>query len=172
MSKPAVLWLTGHSRAGKTTLGKLLEQALKNRGCKVIRLDSDTLPRSIIKPEAGNWEQKQRIKLENLSFLAKSFYACDAFVIIAAVGRFREFRDRLRQEVPDYVEIYLKCPLDIRLGRDSDRKYARNKEYYHFYEEPNAPELIIETNKTHPQTALRKVIGFLEKRGYLKSDPL
>jgi adenylylsulfate kinase len=89
MGKHAVLWLTGHSRAGKTTLGKLLEQELKNRGCRVIRLDSDTLPRSIIKPGAESWEQRQQMKLENLCFLAKSFYSCDAFVIIAAVGRFR-----------------------------------------------------------------------------------
>jgi adenylylsulfate kinase len=150
-------------------LGKLLEQALKNRGEKVIRLDSDTLPRSIIKPMSESWELKQQLKLENLYFLAKSFYACDAFVIIAAVGRFREWRDRLRLKVPDYVEIYLKCPLDIRLGRDSDQKYARSKEYYHFYEEPLAPELLIETNKIHPQTALRKVIGLMEERGYLKT---
>lgn len=167
MQKRAVLWFTGHSKAGKTTLAKILADELRQMGYRVIRLDSDTLPVSIIKPQAESWEKRQQLKLENLSFLSRLLYQCDTIVLIAAVGRFRKWRELLKEQIPNYMEIYLKCPLNIRLERDVEAKYDKNKEYFHVYEEPTSPDLTIETDKMTPEESVDLILRQLKDKGYL-----
>ncbi|EGK07647.1 adenylyl-sulfate kinase [Kroppenstedtia eburnea] len=159
-----VIWLTGHSGAGKSTLAKSLEEHFRSMNHRVIRLDSDTLPPSIIKPQAQTWQKKQHLKLENLVFLAKSFYQCETTVVIACVGRFHKWRDQLREEIPDFLEVYLRCPLHVRLSRDLTGKYERNQEYFHFYEEPSRPDLIIDTDRLSPQESLDLISSELYRR--------
>lgn len=160
----AVIWLTGHSKAGKTTIAKKLEEHFNTMGKRIIRLDSDTLPEAIIKPQAPTWQERQQLKLENLTYLAKSFYQSETTVIIACVGRFRKWKDQLRREIPRFLEVYLTCPLQVRLKRDTTDKYKRNQEYYHFFEEPIDPDLIIRTNHISLPDSLKMILNELHKR--------
>lgn len=66
---------------------------------RIIRLDSDTLPEGIIKLQARTSQEKQRLKLENLTYLAKASYQCETTMIIACVGRFSKWKDQLRREL-------------------------------------------------------------------------
>lgn len=167
MQRSAVIWFTGHSKAGKTTLSKVLADQLTRLGKQVVRLDSDTLPVSIIKPQAKSWEKRQELKLENLVFLAKLLYDRQTIVLISAVGRFRKWREALRKQIPDFIEIYLYCPLETRLERDVEAKYKRNKEYFYFYEEPLHPDLTINTDKQSIQESLNQILHHLEGNNYL-----
>ncbi|KXG44276.1 adenylyl-sulfate kinase [Tepidibacillus decaturensis] len=121
MQQGLIIWFTGHSKSGKTTLSKLLFSELQQKGYRCYRLDSDTLPLSIIKPQADRWEERQRLKLENISFLSRLLYDNNYFVLIASVGRFSEWRELLRKQVPNFIEIYLTCPLEVRLERDFEK---------------------------------------------------
>jgi adenylylsulfate kinase len=164
--KGVVVWFTGHSKAGKTTLTKLLYHELKQIPYKVIRLDSDTLPEGIIKPAALDWEQNQRQKNENLIFLSKLLFENGYIVLISSVGRYNHWREMLRSEVPHYLEIYLKCPLDVRIQRDK-AKYESHNEYFHFYEEPQNPDLIVKTDQLTPHESLQVILQLFQKRGYM-----
>ncbi|MFC4769388.1 molybdopterin-guanine dinucleotide biosynthesis protein MobB [Effusibacillus consociatus] len=167
MQKGAVLWFTGHSKSGKTALTRLLSDELQQRGYRVARLDSDTLPEAIIKPQADTWEERQRLKYENLSFLSRLLYEYETVVLIASVGRFRQLRERLREQIPDYLEIYLNCPLDIRLQRDVQGKYQTHSDYFHFYEEPERPDILLETGQMSPEECVRLILQHLKDRGYI-----
>jgi adenylylsulfate kinase len=162
-----IVWLTGHSKSGKTTLSKLLYDDLNQRQYKVIRLDSDTLPKGIIKPEAQNWEEKQKLKNENLTFLSKLLFDNGYYVLISSVGRYNSWRDLLRREASRYLEIYLECPIEDRMQRDIAGKYESHKTYFHFYEEPKNPDLKIQTNRLTTHEALKLILQLLKERGYI-----
>lgn len=167
MQRGAVIWFTGHSKSGKTTLTRLLHEELKHMGCKAIRLDSDTLPSSIIKPQASSWEERQRLKNENLLFLSRLLSDHGDIVLIASVGRFAQWRSRMRMEIPDFYEIFLKCSLNTRLDRDVEGKYETHRDYFHIYEEPEHPELILETDRQTVQQSIRSLLDFLHRRGII-----
>ena len=165
MQRGTVIWFTGHSKSGKTTLTRLLHEELKNMGCRSIRLDSDTLPEAIIKPQSSTWEERQHLKNENLLFMSRLLSERGDIVLIASVGRYAEWRDRMRREIADFCEIFLKCSLDTRLDRDVERKYETHQEYFHFYEEPEQPDLILETDRQTVQQSVRSLLDFLHLRG-------
>lgn len=162
-----ILWLTGHSKSGKTTISKLLYHDLKQTGYNVTRLDSDTLPTGIIKPEAASWEERQRLKNENLIFVSKLLCERGEIVLISSVGRFSQWRDLLRKQVSNYIEVYLKCPLDVRLLRDDTSKYDKHQDYFHIYEEPACADLIIETDLTTPDESKSLILHLLKERGLI-----
>lgn len=167
MQQGAVIWFTGHSKSGKTTLTKMVADELRQAGYKAVRLDSDTLPVAIIKPEAADWEERQRLKNENLIFLAELLYGHGDLVLIASVGRFGRWRDLLRSKIPNYLEIYLKCPLEVRLQRDASAKYETHSDYFHVYEEPANPDLIVETDRLTPEQSAASIIALLMRRGLI-----
>lgn len=166
MSRGRVVWITGHSKSGKTSLARTLAEQLRNEGIKTFLLDSDTIPVSIIKPQAESWQKSQELKNENIMFLSKLLYENGYLVIIASVGRFRYWRDSLRRQIPDYLEIYLKCALEVRLQRDTSNKYGSHPDYFHIYEEPLDPHLAIETDRMTIDESLQAIRQLLQECGY------
>jgi len=171
MTQGAVIWFTGHSKSGKTTLSKIVASELQKQGYRAVRLDSDTLPAAIIKPEAPRWEERQRLKNENLIFLSELLYQHGDIVLIASVGRFRQWREQLRAKIPRYAEIYLKCSLTERLQRDTAGKYETHKDYFHIYEEPERPDLVIETDRMAVQESAAAVVSLLRDKGLIGQSP-
>ncbi|WP_169306543.1 adenylyl-sulfate kinase [Cohnella pontilimi] len=169
MPNGVIIWFTGHSKSGKTTLTKSIEKLLQHRGCKAIRLDSDTLPMGIIKPEGHSWEERQQRKNENLIFLSKLLMENGYYVLISSVGRFSKWRELLRSQVSDYLEIYLKCPLEVRLQRDVTGKYVSHPDYFHVYEEPENPDLAIDTSRVPIPEATELILRLFTERGYLQN---
>lgn len=167
MERGGVIWFTGHSKSGKTTLTRRLYKELISKGTKTFLLDSDTVPVSIIKPQAESWQQRQELKNENIVFLSKLLYENDYLVLIASVGRFHHWRELLRKQVRDYLEIYLECPLDVRLQRDTEHKYGSHHDYFYLYEEPSQPHLVIETDRITVDESLQKILILIQSCGYL-----
>lgn len=167
MQKGVVVWFTGLPNAGKTTISKLVQERLEAMGCQVELLDSDEVPRSLTKDLSPDWVTRQRQKCTNLCFIAKLLHKHRFIVLIASVGRFREMRDMARRDIPDFIEVYLKCPQKTRLERDDKAKYRRYPETIHYYEEPEHPELTIETDRCPAEESAAKVIGYLAERGFI-----
>jgi adenylylsulfate kinase-like enzyme len=143
----AVYWLTGLSGAGKTTIGALLRDRLREQGVSCLLLDGDRL-RMAIDPEAGHDSQTRR----NLAFayarLCHEIAGQGVTVVCATISMFHAVRDWNRDNIPGYYEIYLRVPFDQRQGRDPKGLYRERKPDMVGadgpFEEPRNPDMIIE----------------------------
>ena len=96
-------------------------------------------------------------------------------VLVSFVSPYRKDREKAREEIGNFIEVYVKCPLEECIKRDPKKNYkkALAGEIPNFigltipYEEPQNPEVIIETNKEDVKKSSEKVIAVLEKLGYL-----
>lgn len=167
MQKGLVIWFTGLPNAGKTTISKLLEKELKLKGYDVERIDSDEVPRSLTKELSSDWFIRQKQKSTNIIYVAKLLYKHRIIVLISSVGRLRKMRETARNEIDDFVEIYLRCSLNTRLERDQLAKYSRYPSTIHYYEEPNHPEMIIDTDQLSPNDAVQQILDYLSSQGMI-----
>lgn len=151
---PMVLWFTGLSGSGKSTLAHLVEEALFAKGCYTYLLDADNL-RSGLNRDLGFSEPERRENIRRVGEVARLFTDAGLVVLAAFISPFREDRDRVRSlfQPEEFVEIYVKCTLDVCEIRDPKGLYrkARKGMIPDFtgidspYEEPASPELVVDT---------------------------
>jgi adenylylsulfate kinase len=100
-------------------------------------------------------------------------YKHNIIVLLSSVGRFQKMRAKARNEIGDFIEVYLKCPLDVRLKRDTTtQKYERYPSTIHIYEEPENPEILIETDLCPPHHAVKQMIEYLAEKNYIQTDDM
>lgn len=141
---PGVIWITGFSASGKTTVGRRVQALLRDAGHPVIFMDGDDL-RSIFAQRWG-YTRPERIELARVYFRLCSHLASQGYtVIISAVAMYNEVREWIRTHIPHSVEVYLSVPEDERRRRDSKTKqlYDRMDAAAVMYDEPSDPDLVI-----------------------------
>jgi bifunctional enzyme CysN/CysC len=153
--KAAVLWLTGYSRAGKTTIARSLEKKLFEAGCQVMLLDGDNLRHGLCR-DLGFSAKDRSENIRRVGEVAKLFFETGKIVICAFISPFAEDRALVRSLFPEkrFLEIYVKCDLEVCKKRDLKGLYkkALAGEIVEFtgvsspYEEPDHPEIMIETD--------------------------
>ena len=159
-----VIWITGYSAAGKTTMSNLVLAELKKFNFKTIYLDGDDL-RSIF---GNNWkyDKNSRIELGYIYFrLCKHLSSQGYVVIISAVAMFDELLLWVKENIPNSIQIYLKVSNDERKLRDSltkkifvDTNMAKND---NLYDEPRNADLVIENhNEIDTSIAAKKITNF------------
>ena len=162
-----VIWITGYSSAGKTTVGRKLEMKLRANGLPTIFFDGDDL-RSIFANQWG-YERQDRIELAKVYFRLCSHLAAQGFtVVIAAVAMYDEVRSWLKENVPNSVEAYLNVPLDERRKRDKATKdiYHLNKDFEHLYDEQNDADIVVMNYaEINPDIAADKIKKFYLEEG-------
>jgi bifunctional enzyme CysN/CysC len=179
--KPAVVWFTGLSGSGKSTIANALEQALVQRGHHSYLLDGDNVRHGLNKDldfsETGRAENIRRI-----GEVSALFVDAGLIVITAFISPFRADRNRIRERLGDdkFVEVYLSTSLEECERRDPKGLYvkARAGEIREFtgidspYEPPIAPQLSIDTSKFDIGATVDQILRYLENRGFLhQSDP-
>jgi len=176
MEKGFTVWFTGVPAAGKSTIAKEVEKILRSRGLKVENLDADEV-RQNLSPDL-KWSKADRdLNTKRLTFMAKLLSRNGVAVLIAAAASYREFRDRARRELDNFVEVWVKCSLEECKRRDPKGLYARGERgevndiegWHQPYEEPLNPELLLETEKYSVDECVAQVIAKLEELGYLPS---
>lgn len=178
MEKGFVIWFTGVPASGKSTAANGVALALRERGVKVEVLDADIVRREL-SPELGFEKKDRDLNTKRLTFIGKLLSRNGVACLIAASASYREFRDRARNEIENFVECWVKCPMEVCQQRDPKGLYARaargeisNVEGIHQpYEEPLNPEVVLETDKESPAECVAKVMATLERLGYLNSKP-
>ncbi len=179
--KPAVVWFTGLSGSGKSTIANALEQALVQRGHHSYLLDGDNVRHGLNKDldfsDAGRNENIRRI-----GEVSALFVDAGLIVITAFISPFRADRDRIRERLGSekFVEVYLSTSLEECERRDPKGLYvkARAGEIREFtgidspYEPPIAPQLTIDTSKLAIGATVDQILRYLENRGFLhQADP-
>lgn len=161
-SMTGVIWVTGYSAAGKTTVSRKLEMLLREDGVKTIFLDGDDL-RSIFANRWG-YERDDRVELAKVYFRLCSHLAAQGFtIIIAAVAMYDEVREWLKENVANSLEIYLDVPLDERLKRDQRTKnvYGKLGDMADLYDTPKTPDLVLQNcDQLGPDEAAGQIRDF------------
>jgi adenylylsulfate kinase len=156
-----VVWISGRPAAGKSTVSRLLQEALQGRGTPAVVLDSDAL-RNAVFPEPAYSENEKTLIYRVLFASAKTISHAGAVVIISATGFKRELRAEARALFPRYLEAYLDCPVETAIQRDPKSLYAKALSgdistlpgISLPYEEPNQADITIDSAKsTAPRTA-------------------
>jgi len=174
MERGFVVWFTGLSGAGKSTLTGGLESVLRERGLKVEVLDGDVV-RTNLSKGLGFSKEDRDTNIRRIGFVCKLLARNGVAAIAAAISPYREIRDEVRRDIGDFVEVYLKCPIDVLKERDTKGLYAKalRGEITNFtgvsdpYEQPLNPELILETDKESEEESLASLVNRLEELGYL-----
>lgn len=168
------MWLTGLSGAGKTTIACILERELRARGRRVERLDGDVVRQGLTRDLGFSKEDRER-NIERVTFVAKLLSRNGVMVVAAFISPFREMRSYARAEIGDFVEVYVKCPIEECIRRDVKGLYreALAGRIPNFtgvsdpYEEPDNPEIIVETDRQMPGASAGVILAWLERHGYL-----
>ncbi|BAZ31445.1 adenylyl-sulfate kinase [Cylindrospermum sp. NIES-4074] len=165
----AILWLTGLSGAGKTTIASCVAQELQRQNYQVEVLDGDVI-RTHLSHELGFSKQDRDINVRRIGFVANLLSRHGIIVIVAAISPYREIREELRHTTTNFIEVYVKAPLAVCESRDVKGLYAKAKagQIKHFtgisdpYEEPINPEIICQTDKFTIEQCVNQVLHYLQ----------
>mgnify|MGYP001050325321 CR=1 FL=1 len=167
-----IIWFTGLSGSGKSTIANALAQTLFIRGINNYVLDGDNVRHGLNK-DLGFSEKERAENIRRIGEVSKLFVDGGLVILTAFISPFQEDRDRVRQlvETKEFIEVYVKCSLDECEKRDPKKLYqkARAGKLKNFtgidspYEEPLNPELVIETNSYSVEECVNKIINYLEK---------
>ena len=168
------VWFTGLPGSGKSTIANLVAEKLKVRGYKVERLDGDIVRKSLTRDLGFSKEDRDK-NIERVSFVAKLLTRNGVIVLSSFVSPYRAARENARREIGSFFEVYVRCSIEECMRRDVKGMYkkAMAGEIKDFtgvsdpYEEPERPQLILETDKLTPQESTEKVLVSLEKAGFL-----
>src|SRR5438093_2564861 len=170
-----VIWLTGLSGAGKSTIAERLRQELAGLGRPAEILDGDEV-RTHLSAGLGFSKEDRDTNIRRIGYVARVLARNGGVAITAAIAPYREVRDELRSLTPGFFEVYVRCSLEELVRRDTKGLYAKaiRGEIANFtgvsdpYEEPLNPEVVVETDKETVQESVAKILAFLEAKGYIQ----
>jgi len=164
-----VVWITGIPSSGKTATAQALFRRLSRDGVKTEVLESDAL-RKRLTPNPTYSPEERELFYRSIIVLAENLARNGINVIIDATANRRRFRDEARHQIPNFSEVYVKCPLAVAAKRDSKGLYGKARQgvistlpgLQEEYEPPLNPEVTIESDKLTPEESadlILKLIG-------------
>lgn len=176
--KGLILWLTGLSGSGKTTIAKGVKRELRERGCLVEILDGDVV-RTNLSKGLGFSREDREINIRRIGFVANLLSRNGIVAIVAAISPYRAARDELRRTTENFIEVYINASLKVCEDRDVKGLYAmaRAGDIKAFtgiddpYEEPFNPDIVCYTEDESVEESIAKVIAKLEQLEYMLAKP-
>lgn len=174
--KPCILWFTGLSGSGKSTIANAVEAKLNQLHKHTYLLDGDNVRMGLNK--GLTFSDEDRVEnIRRIGEVAKLFVDAGTIVLTAFISPFQKDRDSVRQLVDEdeFIEVYIDTPLAVCESRDPKGLYikARNGEIPDFtgisspYEAPQAPELHVKTDELSIEACAQQIITYLKDKGYL-----
>jgi adenylyl-sulfate kinase len=172
--KGFTLWFTGLSGSGKTTIAKAVAQELLDRGLKVERLDGDIVRESLTR-DLGFSKEDRNKNIERVTFVAKLLTRNGVAVLCSFISPYRERRAKSRQEIGEFIEVFVECSVEECANRDVKGLYAKAfaGEIENFtgvsdpYEDPENPEIVCHTARETLEESTANIIAYLEEHGYV-----
>lgn len=174
--KSCALWFTGLSGSGKSTIANALSHKLFHYGIQEYVLDGDNIRHGLNK-DLGFSEHDRTENIRRIGEVSKLFVDSGTIVITAFISPFQHDRNVVRSlfEKGEFIEVYIKCPLEECEKRDPKQLYAkaRNGEIKNFtgidspYEPPETPEITIDTNILTVDNAVEKIFRYLIENNFI-----
>ncbi|PZE22297.1 adenylyl-sulfate kinase [Paenibacillus xerothermodurans] len=167
----SVLWFTGLSGSGKTTTAERLHRQFLDEGRPVELLDGDVI-RGVLCKGLGFSRQDRLENIRRIAYVADLLSRHGVTVLVSAITPYQEMRSYLREHVHGYVEVYVKCSLDVCAERDVKGLYAKamRGEIAMFtgisdvYEEPEQADIVIDTQQHDVEWNARRIVEWLQQR--------
>ena len=177
-NKGFTLWFTGLPCSGKSTLARLIAVELERRGHGTEILDGDVV-RTHLTKGLGFSKADRDENIRRIGFVCKLLSKHGAVAIAAAISPYRNVREEIRSTINNFVEVYVKAPLEICVTRDVKGMYrkALAGEIKNFtgvddpYEPPLAPEAVVETAKETPEDSTARILRRLEQLDLIEPLP-
>jgi adenylyl-sulfate kinase len=175
MNKPFTVWFTGLSGSGKTTLAIALHHELQALGIKNMEiLDGDVI-RTNLSNGLGFSKEDRDINIRRIGWICGLINRLEGVAIAAAISPYKEIRDSVRHETANFIEVYVSCPLQIVIKRDTKGLYKKaiQGEIQNFtgisdpYEPPVNPEVTLDTSNTTIDKCVTKIIDHLKSKGLI-----
>ncbi|BAW89812.1 adenylyl-sulfate kinase [Staphylococcus capitis] len=174
--KSAVIWFTGLSGSGKSTVSVALEKALFNEGKQTYRLDGDNVRHGLNK-NLGFSPEDRTENIRRIGEVAKLMVDAGSITVTAFISPYKQDRDNVRAILKDdeFIEVYTKCSVEECENRDPKGLYkkARSGEIPEFtgisapYEAPDHPEIILDTEHESIDQSVDRVIQYLKQHQYI-----
>ena len=174
--KGVTVWMTGLSASGKSTIAVILEQMLLHQKKHAYRLDGDNIRMGLNKNLGFSAEDRAE-NIRRIGEVAKLFTDAGVIAITSFISPYKKDRDAVRAGMKpgEFIEVYVQVSLETAEQRDPKGLYkqARAGKIKGFtgiddpYEEPEKPEIVIETEKTKPEGAAKQILAYLEQKGCL-----
>jgi len=175
----AVVWITGLSGAGKTTLALAAERALFERGCQVAVLDGDKVRKGLC-ADLGFSLPERSENIRRIGETARLFYEAGQIVLVSAISPLRADRERARALVPSpyFVEVWCRCPLAVCEERDPKGLYRKARagllpEFTGIsspYEAPDKPDVLVDSAESSVEQEVGRLLAELERREIVNLD--
>lgn len=170
----AVVWITGLSGAGKTTLAQAAERALFERGCQVFVLDGDKV-RNGLCADLGFSLPERSENIRRIGETARLFFEAGQIVLVSAISPLRADRSRARALIPSpyFLEVYCRCPLAVCEERDPKGLYRKARagllpEFTGIsspYEAPETPDVLVDSAESSVAQEVARLLAELARRG-------
>lgn len=174
--RSVVVWFTGLSGSGKSTLAHAVEERLHQMACRTFVFDGDNVRHGLC-GDLGFSENDRKENIRRIGEMAKLFAEAGVIALTAFISPFRADRRRVRQLLRpgDFIEVYCRCLLEICESRDVKGIYRRVRagEIRDFtgisspYEEPENPELVVDTGSMPLDQCVDQVFSYLQDRGVI-----
>jgi adenylylsulfate kinase len=174
-SHPAfAVWLTGLPASGKSTVTAALTERIRNTGVAFTVLESDRMRKEFSdNPQYG--ERARELFYGSLAFIGRVLVENGISVIFDATANRRAYREKARESIPRFIEVFVDCPLEVCMSRDPKGIYRIAREgkagnvpgIQARYEPPEHPDIVIRGDLDNAQDAARRIMDLLTARGFL-----
>lgn len=172
--KGFTLWFTGLSGSGKSTISHRITERLRAAGRRVELLDGDIV-RTNLSQGLGFSKEDRDTNVRRIGFVCELLSRNGVIAVVAAISPYREARDRVRANIPEFIEVYVECPLDVLAERDVKGLYKQAMAGLipHFtgvsdpYEPPLNPELWIRSDEEPAEQSVERVWTTLKDRALI-----
>jgi adenylylsulfate kinase len=180
--KGVIIWMTGLSASGKSTIAVILEQMLLHLKKQAYRLDGDNL-RTGLNKNLGFSAEDRTENIRRVGEVAKLFTDAGTVTICSFISPYRKDRDAIRASTKpgEFLEVYVHVPIEMAEQRDPKGLYKKARAAVASgkgmgftgvddpYEAPEKPEILVETEKQSAEDSAKQILAYLESGGYLKA---
>lgn len=168
--KGLTVWFTGLPCSGKTTIADRVAEKLTLDGYQVERLDGDTI-REGLSGDLGFSRRDRDENIKRATYIAKLLTRNNVIVLATFVSPYRERRRKAREEIGRFIEVYVRCPVEVCMERDTKGLYKRALagEIKNFtgiddpYEPPESPEVVIDTDKETMESCVGRILKKIQE---------